>query len=51
MNEKKRENNKQSGTEDAPDGNAAVHGDVDSRPSEGEPAGEDSISFLWDSTA
>ena len=35
----KRENNKHSGREDGPDGNAAVHGDVDSRPSKGEPAG------------
>lgn len=34
-----RENNKESGRENAPDGNAAVHGDVDSRPSKGEPAG------------
>lgn len=34
-----RENNKESGRENAPDGNAAVHGDVDSRPWEGKPAG------------
>lgn len=34
-----RENNKESGRENAPDGNAAVHGDVDNGPSNREPAG------------
>lgn len=33
------ENNKASGRENVPDGNAAVQGDVDSRPSKGKPAG------------
>lgn len=37
--EQKRENNKQSQREDAPDGNAAVHGDVDGGPWKREPAG------------